>query len=247
MLPSVSLAGKRAILFDVDGTLVDSTEMCVQGLCDTFEKFGGRRPEEGDIRAMIGRPLTAQLDKLANGQGPWATMDMIPLEDPAPNQMDIMIDYTIERYGVHKHLTSAFEPTVEALIHLKRAGLRIAAVTSRNAVELEHFYADFPFAEHVDIAVCASDVTNPKPDPECALLACARLGIQPSEALFIGDSVFDMQCAGQAGIARIAVTYGAAPESALAAESPDMIVRSPEELLAWAREATRTLCVNERS
>lgn len=234
MFPGVSLEGKRAILFDVDGTLVDSTETIIGGLGDAFEKYAGHRPHADILKASIGMPLKEQ-------------MRMYQLHEPTSDQLNEMVDYTIERYRAYGGFTTPFSPSVDALLHLKEAGFKIAVVTSRNTVELEHFTADFPFASSIDAFICASDVVMPKPNPECAILACDKLGVAPHESVYIGDSVFDMQCARQAEIATIAVTYGAAPESALAAESPDLIVRSPEELLAWAREATRTPCANERN
>lgn len=234
MFPGLSLSGKRAFLFDVDGTLVDSTKTIIAGLGDAFEKFARHRPDPVLLQATIGMPLTEQ-------------MRMYQLHEPTSDRLKEMIDYTIERYRAHGGFTIPFESAVAALHHLKQSGFGIAVVTSRNSVELEHFFADFPLASSIDAAVCASDVVMPKPNPECAILACDKLGVAPHEAVYIGDSIFDMQCARQAEIATIAVTYGAATESALAAEAPDLIVRSPEELLAWAHEATRTPCVNERN
>lgn len=234
MFPGVSLEGKRAVLFDVDGTLVDSTETILRGLGDSFEKYAGYRPSDEVMKATIGMPLTEQ-------------MRMYQLHEPTSEQLAEMIDYTISRYVAHGGFTQPFGAAVDALLILKKAGLKIAAVTSRNSVELEHFLTDFPFTTDIDVAICASDVVMPKPNPECAILACDRLGVSPQDCVYVGDSIFDLHCARQAEIAFIAVTYGAAKESALAAESPDLIVRSPEELLAWAKEATRTPCVNERN
>lgn len=234
MLQGVSLHGKRAVLFDVDGTLVDSTVTIVNGLGDAYERYAGFRPSDDVLKSTIGMPLTDQ-------------MRLYQLHEPTPKKLQEIIDFTIERYVVHNAATVGFQPAIDALLHLKQAGYKVAAVTSRNAVELEHLHADFPFTTHLDAAICSSDVLMPKPNPECAYLACERLGVEPEEAVYIGDSVFDMKCARQAGITAIAVTYGTGLEPALAAESPAMIVRSPEELLAWAREATRTPCANERS
>lgn len=234
MFRGVSLDGKRAVLFDVDGTLVDSTETIVNGLGDAYERYAGHRPSADILKSTIGMPLTDQ-------------MRLYQLHEPTSDLLQEIIAYTIESYVIHGASTKGFQSSIDALIHFKESGFKVAAVTSRNALELEHLHAGFPFTAHLDAAICSSDVLMPKPNPECAYLACERLGVEPEEAVYIGDSVFDMQCARQAGIATIAVTYGTGLESALAAESPDLIVRSPEELLAWAREATRTPCVNERS
>ncbi len=95
----------------------------------------------------------------------------------------------------------------------------------------------FSGAPYVDVTVCSSDVVNPKPDPESALLACKRLGVAPADSVFVGDSVLDLRCARNAGTACVAVAYGAGHRNALLEEEPDLLFAAPEELLAWAQDA----------
>jgi phosphoglycolate phosphatase-like HAD superfamily hydrolase len=72
------------------------------------------------------------------------------------------------------------------------------------------------------------------------LLACERLGVRPSEAFFIGDAVFDIRCAKAAGVYSVAVAYGATSATDLAAEHPDLLIQTPDELLAWAQTSFET-------
>ena len=217
----LSLASFQAVLFDVDGTLVDSLAALVGGIGDAFEKYAGVRPPDDEIQSLIGMPLHLQLKLYQN-------------EPPSDEKLSEMIAYTIERFEANKHLERIFEPAIDVLRLAKRCGLKTALVTSKSAPELKLFLKRFPAADAVDTVVCASDVNRPKPDPDSALLACERLGVEPSQAIMIGDSLFDMRCAKSAGVAVVAVGYGAASEDELLAESPDAYFATPEELHAWA-------------
>lgn len=224
-MPSgLSLSDFKAVLFDVDGTLVDSLQMIIRGLGDTFERYNGNRPKDADIQALIGMPLTAQFS--LNRSAP-----------PSNEEMQEMIDYAIDRFDVHEEFEDIFESAVEMLRFCHSRGLKTALVTSKSARELDGFLQRFIGASAVDTAVCASDVHHPKPAPDSALLACQRLGVEPHEAVFIGDSVYDMQCAKSAGMPCVAVAYGAAAADTLEAQQPDLLIHTPEELLSWAQTA----------
>jgi pyrophosphatase PpaX len=209
----------RAILFDVDGTLVDSIAMIIAGLGDTYENFTGNRPSDSEIAALIGTPLVGQ-------------MKLFGL-NPDEAQLQELCDYTIQRYGVHKHLETEFVDAVEALINAHQIGLKTALVTSRNAVEVEILSQHFSGWSAADTAVSASDVVNPKPSPDPALLALERLGVSAEDAIMIGDSVFDLRCARGAGLRSGAVLYGAGKKEDLLAETPDYVFTTPTDLLDW--------------
>jgi pyrophosphatase PpaX len=214
----------RAVLFDVDGTLVDSMQMLVHGLGDTYEHFLGQRPSRDEILRLCGIPLSSQLR-------------MYQSEEPTPERVGEMTAYALERYEFHAHRESIFPAAVETLRLVHRSGSKTALVTSKNAQELKGFLERFSGAPYVDATVCASDVHQPKPAPESAILACRKLGVEPREAVFIGDSIYDIRCARSADVASIAVSYGAAEREQLASEMPDHLVDTPEELLAWAQTA----------
>lgn len=226
--------GLRAVLFDIDGTLVDTVPALIPGLGDAFEKYAGLRPSDEVIRGMIGMPLSQQ-------------MRLFQLHEPSEEQLREMMDFAIGRFEHYKDRETPFGPAVQALIRLSHEDFRIGLVTSKSQVELTTFLDRFEAAAFVDVAVCSSDVEKPKPHADSALLACERLAVAPGETVLIGDSIFDMQCAQRAGIPAYAVTYGAGEEQALLAENPARVFRTPEEVYEWAYHITEATCLDGRS
>lgn len=233
-MPACDSPPIQAVLFDVDGTLVDSFPALIPGLADTYEHFLGIRPANQAIRAMMGIPLRVQMGFY---------------QEPKPDEATLqsMIDYTLERYDFYADRERTFDAAVDALRLLHEAGIKTALVTSKNDVELASFLKRFSARDAVDATVCVSDVVHPKPHAESAILACSRLGVSPDRTAFVGDSVFDLKCARSAKVAvTIAVTYGGGTETALRAEHPDRIFPTPEALRMWAQNQVATLCADAR-
>lgn len=228
-----SLSNYKAVLFDVDGTLVDSMGVFVNGLGDAYERYIGYRPDRETLLSLCGIPLRRQLQ-------------MFQDNPPTEELIDEMVDYAISRYGVHDSLESTFHDSVESLRMCHRAGMRTALVTSKNSTELKRFLARFAASEAIDASVCASDVHQPKPHPESAHLACSRLGVEPAQAVMIGDSVFDIRCAREAGVTPIAVGFGASDQSTLTAELPAAYFETPADLLEWVRQSLLEPSCQER-
>ena len=222
---NLRLSDFKAVLFDIDGTLVDTLHVLVQGLGDAYERYNGHRPSNEEIRATIGVPLRVQLQMFRAGT-------------PTEGELQDMIGYTISRFEANKRREREVGPAVASLVACKRAGYRTALVTSKNREEVDLFLARFEAAPYADAVVCASDVFHPKPHPQSVLLACERLGVAPSEALFIGDSTYDVECAHSAGAPCVGVAYGVTSYSELERRHPEMLFRTPEELLAWIKEFT---------
>lgn len=235
MPQGLSLADFKAVLFDIDGTLVNTLPTIILGLGDAYEHFSGVRPADEQILETIGSPLREQ-------------MQMYTDAILSPEEIEERVEYTVRCYQNHSELEQEFEPAVGALQWLISCGFKTALVTSKNALEISLFQQRFPWVADVDTVVCASDVQHAKPDPESALLACERLGVRPEEAVFIGDSVFDMLCARRAGNATIAVGYGAGKTAALRSVQPDKWIDTPEELATWVNETIlRTPCLEKRT
>jgi pyrophosphatase PpaX len=233
MSQRVSLTQFKAVLFDVDGTLIDTLEVIVRGLGDTYEKFANQRPSAAAIRSLIGMPLREQLKLYRD-------------TPPTDGEIEMMTHYTISRFEAHKECEAVFAPALDTLALCHRSGLKTALVTSKNSVELRMFMEKFSHREYLDATICASDVVRPKPDPESARLACERLGVLASEAIMIGDSVYDIRCARAAGVAAVAVCYGSATRDSLESEQPDLVLETPEGLLRWAEDALLETSCRER-
>lgn len=218
------LSDFRAVLFDVDGTLVDSLTMIVVGLADTIERFTGKRPSDDEIRAIIGMPMRRQFRMYFPGE-------------PSLQQIEEANTYALSRFDELAHTQRPFSAAIHALQLCHSAGLKTALVTSKSSEELTSFLHQFSGAPYLHATVCSSDVIHPKPDPESAFLACRRLNVQPDEAVMVGDSVYDLRCGRAAGLFCVAVAYGAASKEVLLAERPDLLLDTPEALLEWVRHA----------
>jgi pyrophosphatase PpaX len=219
-----SLAHFEAVLFDVDGTLVDSLEMIIPGLGDAIEKYAGIRPSDDEIKGLIGLPMRARLEGYLS-------------YSPTEHELSEMIDFTLARFDAYVSREKVFEAAIDTLNLCKSVGVRTALVTSKDSKEMALFMKRFPGADAVDVTVCSSDVKRPKPAPDSSLLALSRLGVSKGSAVLIGDSIYDMRCARSAGIAHVAVGYGSATPEALLAEQPDLYLDTPDALLAWARQS----------
>lgn len=221
---------KKAILFDVDGTLVNTNNMVANGLADAFEKFTGNRPAYDDMVRLSGMPLRDQMMLFG-----------LPEEG-----VDERVAYAITCYEKYHATNTLFQPTVDALLRAHDAGMKIALVTSRNAHECEELVNQFPVFKHVETIVCSTDVAQGKPHPESAFRACDRLNIPPSDAFFVGDSIYDLGCAHAAGMPCISVLYGAGTRDVLEPMSPELLIETPEDVLATVTEILKS-CEKEKT
>jgi HAD superfamily hydrolase (TIGR01549 family) len=227
-----SLSHIQAVLFDVDGTLVDSVAPLVIGLQETFARYGSSQPDAEEVRSLIGMPLRRQIEMFCD------VRDEEHLKEIA--------SFTITRFEANSHLESTYKPAIETLTLMHGCGLKTALVTSKNRAEIELFRGRFPAWNSVDGVVCSSDVRHPKPHPESALLACSQLGVEPDRALMIGDSIYDFQCASGAGVAFVGVGYGAAGRQPLVDIGAEPVFDTPEQLLEWANQELAELPCLER-
>ncbi len=207
----------RCALFDIDGTLVDTVELIVRALDHTFRKHLGVQISRDELRRTIGLPLHRQVRLFDH------------LVDFVPDHRAMEAD-EIAYYESHKHLEQVIPEAVEALKEAKRAGMRVALVTSKNRLELETFLPRLNVNGWIDAVVSSSDVARPKPAPDPVLVALKRLQASPSEAIFVGDTIYDIQCAREAGVRVIAVGWGAHPVDVLRAEHPDWLFEEPVQL-----------------
>jgi HAD superfamily hydrolase (TIGR01509 family) len=209
-----------AVLWDIDGTLVDTTALIVDVLTETFMEFAGRTLPPEEWRKWIGIPLQQQ---------------MFAFGDPASfgTTWEEMSAAAIRKYERGRAQERVIPEAIEALREGKRRGNATGLVTSKNRKELAYSLPRLGISAYCNVIVCADDVTpRVKPDPYPVQLALQRLGVRnPAGAIFIGDSVHDIKSGNAAGVATAAVLWGAAPEAALVAEGPGRVFRRPDELI----------------
>ena len=205
------------LLWDIDGTLIDTTSLIVAALDHTYRTFLGKTLPPDEIRAIIGTPLAEQVLILGDPRVTGA--------DPLAMEAEF-----IRYYESHRHLERVLPEVVETLIAGKMARIPTALVTSKNREEIANTLPRLGVEPYVDLIVTADDVINPKPDPEGVLFALTSLKLDPKRTVFIGDTVHDMRAGKAAGVQRCAVMWGAGPRAALLAEEPEWVCDAPSDL-----------------
>ena len=199
-----------AVLFDFDGTLVDTTEMIHQSMRHATSSVLGREdiPRE-TLLANVGQPLPRQMELLDAGKA------------------ELLLEaYRSHHEDHHDDLIREFPHIEESLARLRAAGKKVAVVTSKRRASVEMALDNFPgLRDVVDRFVTLEDTTEHKPHPEPLWRGLELLGGIPQErAAYVGDSPFDVQAAKAAGLTSVAVSWGAFSEDRLREAGPDHLV-----------------------
>jgi pyrophosphatase PpaX len=207
----------RTVLFDLDGTLVDSGAMILASFQHATRTVLSREIPEHELLAAVGGPgLREQMEAIDPGRA----------------------EELIEVYSAHNSdLHDELQPCpgiVDALETLTAEGRRLGVVTAKRRATLELAFDVLPeLRRFFATTVAAEDTVRHKPNPQPLALALERLGADASEAVYVGDSPFDVQAAKAAGVGAVAVTWGRIhSRERLEPEEPDAIAETVEELLA---------------
>lgn len=212
------LEGVRAVLFDVDGTLVDTIDLIIETFHEVFHRLGIPDRPDGEILSWIGKPLYLQVKELH--------------EERAE-----------EIYQLYKELYERNRPRLareipgirEALEGLLDRGYRLGVVTSKKSSSTMRELKDFSLADLFQVVVTADDTENHKPHPEPLLRALEDLGVDNEEATYVGDSPYDIESARGAGVLAGAVRWSRFPARLLEKVGLDYWVESPSHLLELFR------------
>jgi pyrophosphatase PpaX len=211
------LPGFRTVIFDLDGTLIDSEALILESYRHTMRFHLGAAPPDELWRTTIGRPLAIQVRDFAR----------------SADEAEAMIrTYTEHNLTNHDRLVRPFVGIREALEELKARGKVLAIATSKRRVATGMGLAACNLPEEwFSTIVTADDVGRFKPDPEPVTLALA--GARESDvdfAVYVGDSVHDMQSGRAAGVWTAAVLWGPNDREVLFPESPDLWIERPADI-----------------
>ena len=203
----------RAVLFDVDGTLLDTTEFIYQGFEHALRTHGYPVRRREDFARVMGRTLSAGYLELA------------------PGCDDALLCRTHRAFQTRNlHLARPYPDAAVVLSALRDAGLRLAAITTRSRLTSTDTLKLAGLDEYLDEVISFEDVTHIKPHPEPLLLALDRLSAPPHAAVMVGDTDADILAGRAAGVRTVGVTYGFhGPE--VAAHAPDALIDALAELL----------------
>jgi pyrophosphatase PpaX len=203
------------ILFDLDGTLIDSTKLIVESYHHTMRVHRGATFPDAEWIAGLGTPLRVQFRRFSG--------------DPA--EIERMIaTYREWNLTHHDAMVRAFPGALETVRHLKAAGGRLGIVTSKNRHGVKLGLDLCGFDGLFDTVVTSDDLEASKPDPAPVLAALTRLGATPRGTLFVGDSPHDIASGRDAGTTTAACLWGPFDRERLAAERPDFFLESFQQL-----------------
>jgi pyrophosphatase PpaX len=204
------------VLFDLDGTVIDSGAIILASMRHAAKEVLGAEPPDELLMAAVGGPgLEAQMHALA------------------PDRVEELVTvYRAHNEPLHAELACC-AGIDDILVRLKDEGRRLGIVTAKRRATVELAFNVLPLRELFETVVGGDETKGHKPDPEPLLLAAERLDVAPETCAYVGDSPFDIRAAKAARMYAIAVTWGGIHHrEKLDREQPDTIVETAEELYA---------------
>lgn len=213
---------KKAVLFDLDGTLLDTLQDLMDSVNVTMEKFGYPTHEYAAIRSFVGNGVKKLVER---------AMPKGEIEE----HFDAVYSEFKAYYELHmEDRTAPYAGICEMLAALRQEGWKLAVVSNKFDSGVKALVQKF-FGEFIPVAIGESETVRAKPAPDAPLAALAALGVTAGEALYVGDSDVDILTAKGAGIEDVSVTWGFKDRDFLKERGAGHLVDTPEELLALLR------------
>lgn len=210
----------KALLFDFDGTLLNTNELIIQTFMHVLEeRFPGQYSPKDCIN-FIGPSLKETFEQIT------------------PNEVEEMIEkYRQWNQANHDKLVTEYDGVVHTLEKLKEQGIRLAIVSTKRRDTIEKGLILMGAKDLFEFWVGVDDVKNVKPDPEPVLLAIERLGVQKEDAMMIGDNYHDIEAGKNAGVKTAGVAWSIRGEDFLRQYNPDYILQHISDLLTIVKES----------
>lgn len=210
-----------AVLFDLDGTLIDSIGLILASKKYAFEKCGATSPSDEEWLTGVGTPLRTMFERYATDAG---TIDRL------------IAAYREHQFAHHDLLVRSYDGVRETLAALHRNGHPLAVVTSKTEALAHRGLEHVRVREYFELIIGCDSCERHKPHPEPVLTALDRLGYSPSEAVFVGDSVHDVEAGNAAGVLTIAALWGPFSRDQLAIAGPGRYLERIGDILQLLAE-----------
>lgn len=208
------------LVFDWDGTLLDSTGAIVEAVKAACRDLGQPEPDDAHARQVIGLGL------------------LEALRHSVPELPENRLSEMVERYRYHylsrDHELSLFDGIRELLSELHHAGVLLAVATGKSRLGLNRSMVHNDLAAYFRSSRCADECFS-KPHPQMLEELMNEFSVDPERTLMIGDTTHDLQMAINAGVPALAVTYGAHPAHVLGPLNPLAQLHSVDALAKWLR------------
>jgi pyrophosphatase PpaX len=202
------------VLFDLDGTLIDSIDLILKSARYAFDKCGLDGPTDARWLEGVGRPLPVMFGLFAPGREP-----------------DLIAAYREFQMANHDQMVATYPGVPEMLAELAAGGHRLGIVTSKVSTLAMRGLALTKIDHYFETVVGMDLCKRHKPDPEPVLIALDRLASGPQGAWFVGDSVHDMESGNAAGVATVGALWGPFNEADLAPSKPAFLALRPGDVV----------------
>jgi len=211
----------NTVIFDLDGTLLDTNELVADSWRFTVRTLAGREVTDEEVRGTFGEILLDSMLRLLPGVEPDKALDTF-----RTYQRDIFLERI-----------SLYDGAKETLAAIHLAGIKNAVLTSRLRTSTERALNHFGIADLFDAVLTASDTEVFKPDPAPVYLLLDMLGSRAEEAMIVGDTVHDIEAGLASGLFTVLVDWSQAlpPEKRQAAPAPDAVIEKMQDLLKLLR------------
>ena len=210
------MAAIHTVLFDLDGTLIDSIRLILDSYHHTLAAHGVPPRTDEDWLRGVGTPLSVQFAEWRDDLGKLEAM---------------VATYRAYNLAHHDRMVTVYPGVLAAVEAIRAAGRRTGLVTSKNRQGALRGLTLVRLEAMMDVLVCADEVTNPKPHPEPVEKAVALLGADPATTVYVGDSIHDMVSGRAAGVRTAAALWGPFGREHLELATPDYWLENPADLL----------------
>jgi pyrophosphatase PpaX len=204
-----------ALLFDLDGTLIDSIELILGSARYAFEGFQGRPPTDDEWRALIGRPLIDSFREFVTHE---------------PEVERLIGRYREYQLLHHDRLVRAYDGVVAVIQQFASAGHPMALVTSKADWLAKRALVHVGLDTAISVIVGCDSTSRHKPHPEPVHHALSLLRAEPKDAIFVGDSPHDVEAGRAAGVYTVGVSWGAFTVEEMARSGADLVIHDIQEL-----------------
>lgn len=222
----------RLLIFDWDGTLADSIGRIVTAMQGATQSCGLAPLPDEAVKGIIGLGL------------PEAVRVLYPYERDERLLMRLQAAYGVHYMRLEESPSALFSGVAQALSAWREQGYLLAVATGKTRRGLQRVLEAQGWLDYFDITRCA-DETASKPDPRMLHEIMSCCGIAAEQSLMVGDSIFDLQMARNAGIDSVAVGFGAQSLEVLRAHGPALAINDYSEMRAWLARCSSSLGVAE--
>ena len=214
MIQTMNNADIKAIIFDFDGTLINTNDLIVEGLDRFAMTFRGCSLSHEEHQILAGKPLDDQMTYIC--------------AEKAEDMAAVFKGWYME---AHKTLAKPFEGVAELFEFFRNSHYKLAIVSNNSHVIVKMGLEQLGLSDYFDLVICCEDVKNRKPSPEGLNKALVQLGLEKEEVIFVGDSGNDLMAARAARITSVLVGWTALERERLLQLAPNFVIEHPLELL----------------